>query len=185
MRAIHTPRLTLVPVHEENANLLWAVLQQPDLREFQDLPGVDLAQFRRMVARRPRHLVRGIAGRFEWLIVEGEQAAPCGWVSLRLHDREPRVGEVGYSVVAAQRGRGLATEALRAIVNEGFALARLASIRAYCIPENASSRAVLAKLGFEPDGMMSHGATIGGRAVNVLSFALDRSTVPSFIPILS
>ena len=40
MNVISTKRLRLVPVTSENAKLLWDVLQEPDLRDYQDLPDV-------------------------------------------------------------------------------------------------------------------------------------------------
>ena len=58
MRSIVTQRLHLVPVREENAQALWHVLQQPDLRDFQDLPDLDATAFRRNIAQRPRICTR-------------------------------------------------------------------------------------------------------------------------------
>jgi ribosomal-protein-alanine N-acetyltransferase len=165
----------MVPVTGENAAVLWRVLQEPGLRQYQDLPEVDLDQFSRMVADRPRHLRPGTSGRFEWLIyLEGVQP-PVGWMSLRISERSVGTGEIGYSVVRAYRGRGIASEAVRALVDEAFASAKLRKVRAYCVPDNLASRAVLKKAGFLEDGMLARGATIQGRAVDVLGFVLERA----------
>jgi RimJ/RimL family protein N-acetyltransferase len=179
MRTLRTRRLRLVPVTERNADQLWAILRRPDLRDFQDLPDVGLAQFRRMVRARPRYLKLGAYGRFEWLIVISQETAPVGWVSLRTHDNDGRTAEIGYSVVREHRGRGVATEAVRTLLREGFARAGIERIRAYCVAENAPSRAVLTNLGFKPDGVLPHGATISGRSMDVLAFALERRTFQS------
>jgi RimJ/RimL family protein N-acetyltransferase len=174
MRALHTERLRLVPVTSQNADLLWAVLQQPGLREFQDLPEVDLVQFRRMVASRPPKLEPGAWGRFEWLIyLEGVTEA-VGWASLRVGERVTSSAEVGYSVVQAYRGRGIASETVHAIASEAFSRLRLRKLRAYCVPENVPSRAVLANAGFEEDGVLPHGATVRGQPVDVLGYVLER-----------
>src|SRR5580704_18674716 len=71
---IRTERLRLVPVTTENAGILWDVLQEPDLRDFQDLPNVNCEQFLRAVGARPTRFAPGIVGRFEWLLhfLEGE-----------------------------------------------------------------------------------------------------------------
>jgi RimJ/RimL family protein N-acetyltransferase len=58
---------------------------------------------------------------------------------------------------------------------EGFTIARLDRIRAYCVPENQSSRAVLRRNGFIDDGILPHGATVQGQAVDVISFCLERA----------
>ena len=113
MRSIRSDRLQLVPVTPENSGVLWAVLQEPGLRDFQDLPDVDAAQFQRTVADRPRVLEPSAAGRFEWLVYFGlpgrETDSQLGWVSLRISERTPTIAEIGYSVVREQRGRGIAT----------------------------------------------------------------------------
>ncbi len=174
MRTLHTERLRLIPVSLDNAELLWRVLQQPGLREFQDLPDVDLAQFRRMVAARPARLEAEAWGRFEWLIyLEGLEDA-VGWASLRVGERASLAAEIGYSVVQSYRGRGIATECVRGIVSEAFARLHLRKIRAYCVPGNVASRAVLDRVGFEEDGTLNRGATVQGRPVDVISYVLDR-----------
>lgn len=178
MRVIETERLQLVPVRSDGADTLWEMLQRSDLREYQDLPDIDRAQFRRIVANRPMRLVPHALGRFEWFIYEGDAHEPSGWVSLRMQERDGR-GEVGYSVVSERRGNGVATEALRALVREGFDRAHLQTIRAFCVPENSSSRRVLQNVGFAEDGLLRNGATVAGRSVDVLTYVLERSRAPA------
>jgi RimJ/RimL family protein N-acetyltransferase len=177
MRTLQTERLTLVPVNAKNSEALWNLLQAPHLREFQELPTVGLTQFKRLVAERPHRLQPRSVGRFEWLMIPHGEVDPIGWVSLRMHDRDPIGAEVGYSVLASARGSGYATEASRALIAEGFEQAKLQRIRAYCLPENAASRAVLTKLGFAPDGLLEHGATVGGKPVDILAFLFVRQAV--------
>jgi RimJ/RimL family protein N-acetyltransferase len=173
MRTLHTERLRLVPVKTENAEALWRLIQKPGLREYQDLPDVDLAQFRRMVGSRPSAMEEGVWGRFEWLMYLEGIPEPVGWASLRVGERVSSTAEIGYSVVEAYRGRGIATECVRGIVNEAFSRLRLRKVRAYCVPENEPSRAVLLRAGFEEDGTLTHGATVQGRPVDVVGYVLD------------
>lgn len=176
MRTILTERLRLVPVTAQNAEVLWHVLQQPDLRTYQDLPDADLEQFQRMVASRPRRLQHGSWGRFEWLIaLEGVDEPAVGWASLRIGERSAGSAEVGYSVIREYRGRGIASEAVRGLVEEAFTRVQLRRVRAYCVPENEPSKAVLTRVGFETDGVLPHGATVQGQPVDVLGFVLERS----------
>jgi ribosomal-protein-alanine N-acetyltransferase len=175
VRSIRTSRLLLLPVTPANAGALWELLQEPDLRDYQDLPDVDRAQFIRVVASRPTRLVPGAAGRFEWLLHFAERNDnPLGWVSLRVAESDRAAAEIGYSVVRAHRGRGLATEAVAALVEEGFQCAALREIRAYCLPENVSSRAVLRHNGFEHEATLTRGATVQGRPVDVTLHTLER-----------
>jgi RimJ/RimL family protein N-acetyltransferase len=162
--------------------VLWDVLQEPDLRDFQDLPDLDVSQFERTVASRPRRLQTSVAGRFEWLIYfarsgEGRpDGVPLGWVSLRIAERTPTTAEIGYSVVRAYRERGIATEAVAALVGEGFDQADLRLVRALCVPENRASRAVLRRIGFRDEGVVRHGATVQGQAVDVVAHNIDRES---------
>jgi ribosomal-protein-alanine N-acetyltransferase len=176
VRTILTARLRLVPVTSSNAALLWQVLQEPDLRDYQDLPDLNRAQFARVVGARPKRFTAGAVGRFEWLVLYADdaEAAPLGWVSLRIAESNRATAEVGYSVVRAYRGKGIATEAVAALIGEGFSRARLSEIRAYCLPENLSSRAVLRRNGFEDRGTLTRGATVGGKPVDVIAHSLER-----------
>ena len=174
MRTIRTARLRLVPVTAHNAAALWSVLQQPDLRTYQDLPSVGAAAFAEMVSKRPKALCPGASGRFEWLIHVPRIRKPVGWVSLRVAERDVSAGEVGYSVVRDYRGRGIATEAVRMLVDEAFDQAQLARLNAYCVPENSASRQVLRNAGFSCEGVLPHGATVSGHPVDVLMHQLNR-----------
>jgi RimJ/RimL family protein N-acetyltransferase len=176
MRLIRTDRLRLVPVTIDNAAALWEILQQPDLRAYQDLPSVGAAMFGEMVRKRPRSLHPGAIGRFEWLVYAIRVRKPIGWVSLRIAERDMSAGEVGYSLVRDFRGRGFATEALRLLIDEVFERAELSRLNAYCVPENVASRRVLDNTGFTYDGILPHGATVSGAPVDVLMHRLDRET---------
>ncbi|HVR46070.1 MAG TPA: GNAT family N-acetyltransferase [Candidatus Binatia bacterium] len=174
VRTIRTARLRLEPVTAANAGVLWEVLQEPDLRDFQDLPDVNRAQFLRTVGSRPTRFGPGATGRFEWLVHLGDRTETLGWVSLRISESSRSTAEIGYSVVRAHRGRGFATEAVAALVDEGFRRTRVQRIRAYCLPENLPSRAVLRRNGFEDEGMLPRGATVAGKPVDVILLTIDR-----------
>ncbi len=173
MQMIRTERLSLVPVTPNNSDVLWRVLQEPDLREFQDLPEVNALRFREMVAERPRELRPGAYGRFEWIIYADGHDEPIGWLSLRVSDRTKRRGEIGYSIVRQHRKRGYATEAVTALIAESAGRAHIKQLRAYCVPDNDSSRTVLRKLGFVEEGILPKGATVNGLPVDVIGHVLD------------
>ncbi|HTW82604.1 MAG TPA: GNAT family protein [Candidatus Sulfotelmatobacter sp.] len=174
MRTLRTARLTLAPAEAQNARELWEVLNAPDLRKFQDIPRVRAEEFERQVRARPKALRASASGRFEWIVRAGEPPVAVGWVSLRVNDRSPRVGEVGYSLVREARGFGYASEALGAVVDEGFSAGELDEIQACIVPDNVASRAVLDRTGFREERLLRGGAVIRGRHVDVLLFTLPR-----------
>lgn len=170
---MRTARLRLEPVTVANAQALWMVLQQPDLRTYQDLPSVGAEAFAELVGRRPKRLRPGASGRFEWLVQVTGSRKPVGWISLRIADRDLATGEIGYSIVREARGQGVATEAVQALLAEAFEKGGLSRINAYCVPENAPSRRLLERLGFAFEGVLPHGATVSGTPVDVLMHRLD------------
>ena len=66
--------------------------------------------------------------------------------------------EIGYEIAAGRRGRGLATDAARAMVAEGFADPAVRRVIAHTLPEHNASNHILGKLGFAFDGdALEHG----------------------------
>jgi len=165
----------LIPVDARNARELWDVLNAPDLRKYQDIPRVRAEEFERQVRARPKALRAGATGRFEWLVRPVETGGAVGWISLRINDRAPRTGEVGYSLVQEARGLGYASEALRLVIEEGFRGGELDEIQACIVPENVASRHVLDRTGFREERLLRSGAVIRGRHVDVLLFSLPRA----------
>ncbi len=175
MRKLHTSRLTLVPVGARNARELWKVLNAPDLRKYQDIPRVPAEEFERQVRSRPRALDGRSTGRFEWLLQVDDAPPPIGWISLRVNDRTPHVGEIGYSLLENARGRGYATEALVAIADEAFGQGELEEMQACTVPENLPSRNVLTRAGFREERLIRGGAVIRGRHVDVVLYRMHRA----------
>ncbi len=56
--------------------------------------------------------------------------------------------EIGYEVLDPFRGRGYATEAVRAMVRWALDLADVDTVVAECLPDNVASQRVLSKAGF-------------------------------------
>lgn len=70
---------------------------------------------------------------------------------------------LGYQLDQGLQGSGLMHEALQALVAEMFSgRVRLHRLQAAHLPENLRSAAVLARLGFQPEGMAKHYLYIGG-----------------------
>lgn len=174
MRTLQTAHLTMEPVGPRNARDMWRLLQQPHLRDYQDIPRLPFEDLERQIRLRPKRLVAGAKGRFEWLLRAEAYEGGVGWVSLRINERTPHVGEIGYSLVEEARGHGFATEAVTALLDEIFATTDLAEIQACCLPENAASRAVLARSGFRETRTIPGGAIVRGKRVTVVEHQLHR-----------
>ena len=60
--------------------------------------------------------------------------------------------EIGYAVVLAYRGRGLATEAARGLVNHAFSHAHIKRVDVHTLAERNASTRVLEKVGMNRVG---------------------------------
>lgn len=176
MRRIYSARLVLEPVVAANAATLWRIMQSGGLREFQDVPRYAREEFVKRVAARPKLFDARASGRFEWLIVPSAQERAVGWVSLRVGDHQRGTAEIGYSVLAAFRENGYATEAARAVVDYAFRESDVRQVDACCVPENAASRRLLARAGFAETHVQKNGAIVRGRPVDIVIFEAHRET---------
>jgi ribosomal-protein-alanine N-acetyltransferase len=69
---------------------------------------------------------------------------------------------IGYWVAKAVNGGGVATAALALGLDHGFGAVMLHRIEATVRPENAASRAVLAKTGFREEGLLQRYLEVDG-----------------------
>ena len=106
------------------------------------------------------------------LFVSGEPPALVGWGGFKGPPRDGAV-ELGYAVAPAREGRGLATAAVRAMVEEAFADPTVTAVIAHTLPEPGPSPRVLEKAGFAFAGDV----TEGGRGV--WRFRILDSTAPA------
>ena len=70
-----------------------------------------------------------------------------GWFSLRPLPENPRHASLGYRLVRAAWGQGLATEGVRALIHKGFAELGLVCVVATTYEHNVASRRVMEKVG--------------------------------------
>ncbi|MES2016713.1 MAG: GNAT family protein [Pseudomonadota bacterium] len=97
---------------------------------------------------------------FEWHIFSGQQL--CGAVRINHIERDDRKASVGYYLGAQYQGRGLATMALRAMLEFAFERLDLNRIELRCASENLASQRVAQRLGFAWEGLLRQAELIDG-----------------------
>ena len=85
------------------------------------------------------------------LFVAGDPPELVGWGGFK-GPPEHGVVELGYEIAESRRGRGLASAAARAMLEEAFADDRVTSVIAHTLAERNASNRVLEKVGFQYDG---------------------------------
>lgn len=81
---------------------------------------------------------------------------------------------LGYWMAADQQGKGLATEAIGAVVDFAFGPAGLHRVQAAIMPRNARSLRVIEKLGFRKEGYAVRYLQIAGKWEDHVLFARTR-----------
>jgi len=101
--------------------------------------------------------------------VEGEDA---GGIGLELQpDVHRRSAEIGYWLGRAHWGRGIMTEAVRAVTDLGFATFDLCRIYALVFAWNPASARVLEKADYELEGRLRSSVTKAGRTIDQWLYA--------------
>jgi RimJ/RimL family protein N-acetyltransferase len=96
-----------------------------------------------------RELVFGQPG--EWLqlaIVDRETGTVCGDRAVRVATDQPATAEIGVTLARASQGKGLATEALTAVVTELFEQRGMHRVFAEADDRNVPIQRLLERLGF-------------------------------------
>ncbi|MDO9608382.1 MAG: GNAT family N-acetyltransferase [Brevundimonas sp.] len=91
-----------------------------------------------------------------------------------------RLPEIGYILHPDYWGRGLATEALTAVIDHVMATRDIATVTADVDPANAASIRLLTRLGFQQTGAATRTWLVGGVWMDSLYFGLDRDRWKSF-----
>lgn len=92
-----------------------------------------------------------------------ERNTVIGDVTLFLRSVEARQGEIGFSFHTEFGGRGLATEAVRALVDWGFREAKLHRIFGRCDAKNERSWKLMERLGFRCEAHFHEHARFKGQ----------------------
>lgn len=109
---------------------------------------------------------------YRWFVEH--EGTVVGNVSLKSINHRMRFGEIGYGFGQDHHGRGLATAAVRLLVDKVFTETDLRKLLAFVHDENHASCRVLEKLGFQREGFLREHYLINGKPENEVLFALLR-----------
>ena len=148
---IETERLLLRPITEEDTQDTFEYCQNPDVGPHAGWkPHADLAE--------TRIIMKEVFLNKEnvWGIVLKENNKMVGSIGLMPDPKRQynKVLMLGYALAKECWGRGLMTEAARAVVSCGFEVLGLDGISAYCFPYNKRSSRIFEKCSFALEGTM-------------------------------
>ena len=142
---LETERLLLRRFDERDIEPLVAMDLDPEVRRYLGNDLWDPDELRKR-AERAVHTPRDFGPLGFFAVTEKPDPAFLGWVCLKDLDGSDEI-EVGYRYRQAAWGRGIATEAARAVVAHGFGPGKLDRIVAVTNRDNVASQRVLEKCG--------------------------------------
>jgi ribosomal-protein-alanine N-acetyltransferase len=92
---------------------------------------------------------------FRWIITLKGEGRPIG--SLGFYKWAPSAGyqaEMGYDLVKEHWGKGIMTEAMKAVIDFGFEKMELHRIEVFIMPRNKRSIKLVKNLGFKREGLL-------------------------------
>lgn len=174
-----TASVTLRRADASHAEIFHQIRSEPGASRYQPLRQYTVDRLRDMLdVRASLPFDRSLAGKVQWLIEsDGE---PAGWITLDVTGREHGVAGIGYTVMEAFQGRGVATAAICQVVALAFdpAVLDLDRLEAVAAVENTGSRRVLTRAGFREEGIAKGLLVIDGVRVDHVRFGLLRVEWP-------
>jgi ribosomal-protein-alanine N-acetyltransferase len=168
---LRTPRLLLREFRADDAPALYAVHSDPRVMRYWSFPAwTRMEQAQAKVAAILDERARGAV--FVWAVADADSDRVIGSIAAFNLDRAQPRAEVGYSLHADWHGRGLAQEALRAVL--GFLVDEVAlqRIEADIDPRNAASCRLVERLGFVREGLLRERWHVDGEACDTALYGL-------------
>lgn len=147
---IETRRTILRPFSEQDAPLAFAWFGDTDVMRYTGGADASVAATRERIARYQNHQER--AGFSKWLVVDKQTHDFIGDAGLLVLPDVGPLPDLGYRLVRARWGQGLASEIAAAWISMAFTTLNLTGVSAFAHVDHKASHRVLEKSGFERTG---------------------------------
>ena len=142
----------LVPLSRDHLPLLERAIADPDIVRNTRIPEPPPPGFAAYwLGRYEEGRTEGVR---EGFAVEDEEGRPLGMAVAPRIEREARTAELGYVVLAEERGRGVATDALRLLTAWAFAELDAVRLELMISVENEASKHVAERCGYVLEGVL-------------------------------
>lgn len=168
---LRTPRLMLRPFRPADLDDLLAYRSRPDVVRYLDGDVVDRGGAEDLLRRR-MVLDRLVSPGDSLVLAATLDGRVVGDVSLEWTSAEHRQGEIGYAFHPAVHGRGLAGEAVTALLDLALGPVGLHRVSGRCDARNTASAAVMQRLGMRQEAHLVHNEWFKGAWGDALVFAV-------------
>lgn len=151
-QTLATPRLSVRRFQMSDLEAFVAIRNDPEVGRFQSWHALDHSAAQslitEMIAAEP-----GVPGEwFQFAIADKTTNALLGDCALHVKADDPRQAEIGFTLARQAQGRGLATEAITALLDYIFHTLALRRVIAICDVRNRGSYQLLERLGMRREG---------------------------------
>lgn len=172
---ISTPRLLLREPHYSDIDDVYAFCSNPQLCRYSDwYPHRDKGQTRDYIAWLKKKSRRFATEGYTWFAVYKPENRVIATVSVVALDYSGKIATIGYTLSAAYQGRGLATEAVRGLLQYLFFTFKAQRAQAYVMPENKASVRLLERVGMRRDALLKRGAHCKENCVDVYLYSVTQ-----------
>lgn len=120
---------------------------------------------------------RRLAAQHTFVIREHNSPTPLGDIGLQISHLYPQEADLGYAIMPQAQGKGIASEAVRAVCQYAFEHAGVTAINAYALADNKGSTRILEKTGFVRTQVLEKAYEIDGIAYDDWVFRLERDAL--------
>ena len=170
---IECARLRLRPYRDDDVDALYALQSDPGVMRYWSYPAwTDRRQAEERLALIYRQQREEDV--YIWVVADRDSDRMIGNCALFALNREQKHAEIGYSLMPACQGRGLAQEAVRAVLGFAFEVLGLERIEADIDPRNAPSCRLVERLGFQREGYLRERWRVNGEICDAAFYGLLR-----------
>lgn len=166
MAILTTERLTLTPFQPTDWPFFLALRENPDIMRFMGNLCPE-RETRLLFARR-------LASKHTFVIRQHHDAMPLGDIGLHISLHFPQEADIGYCLIPAAQGRGIASEAVRAVCQYAFREAGVEALNAWVLAENQGSVRLLERLGFVRTQVLEKAFEINGIRYDDVGYRLEK-----------
>jgi len=149
---LQTERLTLIAIGQEHLNDLYKLFGDPEVTRFYNLNTLEKPEDAQKFVDWYKQRIKDGLG-IRWGIALKDNKSIIGTIGFNNYTKYHRAN-LGYDLCREYWGNGYMGEALKAVINYGFATLEINRIEAEVMIGNTASEKILEKTGFTKEGIL-------------------------------
>ncbi len=164
---LHTQRLRLASVTKDHMHDLFEILGDEESMKYYDIfPYKEPEGVLEIIDLYKTRVEEGNGMRWG-IFLENKLIGTCGFNGYK----SKRTGVIGYDINRKYWGNGYASEAVKAVVEQGYDYLDIHRIAAHVMPGNVASEKVLQKCGFQKEGYLRDASFYKGKYQDQILYA--------------